>query len=109
MAATTPWRGVVDNNSVDLAVVQGLHSGQTVIVSNDAVLAEVVGAVDVTGGAALGADDLAGQIVSGSNVRISGTMDGLDALGVGVGEVHDLLALVGNGTPAMTCRSCRSG
>ena len=67
------------------------------VVGDDVVLTEVVGAVDVTGSAALGADGLACQIVSRGNVGILGHDDGLDALGVGVGEVHDLQALVGDG------------
>ena len=51
-------RGVVDDDGIDLAVVQGLHSGQTVIIGDDIFLAEVIGAVEVAGGATLGADGL---------------------------------------------------
>ena len=70
---------VVDDNGIHLTVVQSLHSGQTVIVSHDVFIAEIIGAVDVAGGAALGADLLACQIIRGSNVGAFGNDDGLDA------------------------------
>ena len=65
--------------------------------ANDVFITEIIGAVDVAGGAALGADLLACQIIGRSNVGIARHDDGLDTLGVGVGEVHDLQALIGDG------------
>ena len=55
-----------------------------------------VGSIDVTGGAALGADHLLAQVIHGHR----GTLlddDNLDAGGVAGGEVHDQFTLVGDG------------
>ena len=56
-----------------------------------------VGAIDVAGGAALGADHLAVHVVDGLNVGVLRHDDDLHALGVAVGEVHDGLALFVHG------------
>ena len=61
------------------------------------IVTEIIGAVDVAGGAALGADHLIGQIIGRGNGGVLLDDDGLDALSVGVGEVHDLQALIGDG------------
>ena len=61
------------------------------------IVTEIIGAVDVAGGAALGADHLIGQIIGRGNGGVLLDDDRLDALSVGVGEVHDLQALVGDG------------
>ena len=59
------------------------------------ILTEIVGAVEITGGAALSADHTGiGQIVGGSDVRAVLDDDGLHALCIGVGEGHQLGALL---------------
>src|SRR5699024_7602857 len=95
---------VVDNDAVNLTIHQSLHSSQTVVVGGDVLLAEAAvlhgsGAVQVTGGAALHADHLAGHIIDRSNVGIFRHDNHLDAGGVGVAEVHDEIGRA----------ACRSG
>ena len=58
--------------------------------------AEVVGAVDVAGGAALGADHLLAQVVQG-DVGTFGNDNHLHAGGIGLGEVHDQQAVIVDG------------
>ena len=60
------------------------------------ILAVVTGGVDVAGGAPLGADHLLAQIVQG-HVGAFLDDDHLHALGVGVREVHDHLAVLVDG------------
>src|SRR5699024_9568495 len=89
---------LVDDDSVHLAVDQGLHGGGAVVIGGDVVLAVAavfggVRGVDVTGGAALGADHLLAQVVHG-HVGAFLHDDHLHAGGVAVGEVQHLVPLL---------------
>ena len=70
-----------------------LHGGRAVIKGNHAVLAVIIDAIAITGGAALGADLLAFEIINALDIGAFLHDDDLNAVGVAVGEAHGVLTL----------------
>ena len=86
-------RRFVDHDAVDLTGEQVLHGGRAVIKGNHAVLAVIIDAIAITGGAALGADLLAFEIINALDIGAFLHDDDLNAVGVAVGEAHGVLTL----------------
>ena len=84
---------VVDDDAVDLAGKQVLNGGRAVVKADDVVIAVIIAAVDEAGGAALGADLLALEIIDALDVGAFLHDDDLHAVGVAVGKAHGVLTL----------------